>query len=124
MDDTDLIEIAKTPKETMATVGPHMQDKASCWNGGTRATGGAQKINKCSWTPVNFIWDSTGQWHYCMDIWQDIKLLDEDSIIWMVEKLNPSDTLTIIGVEQSLDGNMTAQVKVLEEKATALGICI
>ena len=124
MDDTELIEIAKTPKETMATVSPPMQDKASCWNGGMRATGGAQKINKCSWTLVDFVWDSTGQWHYHMDIWQDIKLQDEDSIIWTVEKLNPSDALTIIGVEQSLDSNMTAQVKVLEEKAMALGICI
>ena len=35
MDDMDLVEIAHTPQETMAMVGTRMQDKASCWNGGT-----------------------------------------------------------------------------------------
>ena len=40
------------------------------------------------------------------------------------KSFNLSDALTIIGMEQSLDGDMTVQVKVLEEKATALCICI
>ena len=61
VDDTDLVEIAHTPQETMATVGPHMQDKASFWNRGTQATGGAQKMDKCSWTPVKFVWDESGE---------------------------------------------------------------
>ena len=124
VDDTDLVEIAHTPQETMAIVGPHMQDKTSCWNGGTRATGGAQKIDKCSWTPVEFVWDATGKWYCCTDIPSSIELLDEDGIIRTIDKLAPSDALTVMGVEQSLDGNMVVQVLVLEEKAMALGNCI
>ena len=124
INDTDLVEIAHTPQEMMAIVGPHMQDKASCWNGGTRATGGAQKIEKCSWTPVKFVWDATSKWYYCTDIPGKIELPDEDGTIQTINKLAPSNALTVVGVEQSLDGNMAAQVAVLKEKAMALGNCI
>ena len=75
----------------MAIVGPHMQDKTSCWNGGTRVTGGAQKIDKCSWTPVEFVWDATGKWYYHTDIPGSSELLDEDGIIRTIDKLAPSD---------------------------------
>ena len=124
VDDTDLVEIAHTPQETMATVGPHMQDKASFWNRGTQATGGAQKMDKCSWTPVKFVWDESGEWHYHTNIPADLHLPDEDGVIRTVNKLAPSDALTVMGVEQSLDGNMMVQVAVLEDKVTAMGNCI
>ena len=113
INDTDLVEIAHTPQEMMAIVGPHMQDKTSCWNGGMRVTGGVQKIDKCSWTPVEFVWDATGEWYYHTDIPSSIELLDEDGIIRTIDKLPPSDALMVMGVEQSLDGDMVAQVSVL-----------
>ena len=60
IDDTDLVEIARQVDEIMAVVGPCMQQNVLCWNGSTRATSRVQKIDTCSWTPVEFVWDSTG----------------------------------------------------------------
>ena len=81
-------------------------------------------MDKCSWTPVEFVWDESGKWHYCTNIPADLHLPNEDRVIRTVNKLAPSDALTVMGVEQSLDSDMMAQVVVLEDKATALGICI
>ena len=83
-----------------------------------------QEMDKCSWTPVKFVWDKSGEWHYHTDIPADLHLPDEDRVIQTVNKLAPSDALTVMGVEQSLDGDMTAQFAVLEDKVTALGNCI
>ena len=87
-------------------------------------TGSAQKMDKCSWTLVEYVWDESGEWHYRTNIPADLHLPDEDGVIRTVNKLAPSDALTVMGVEQSLDGDMMAQVAVLEDKVTALGNCI
>ena len=81
-------------------------------------------MDKCSWTPVEFVWDEFGKWHYHINIPADLHLPDEDGVIQTVNKHAPSDALTVMVVEQSLDGNMMVQVAVLEDKATALGNCI
>jgi hypothetical protein len=63
VDDTDLMTVAKTKSETATQVTYHMQDAVNAWHGGLRASGGALKLNKCSWCLVSFFWER-GQWSY------------------------------------------------------------
>jgi hypothetical protein len=63
IDDTDLMEVAKTKSETPRQVTSCMQDAINAWHEGLRASGGALKPDKRSWCLVSFFWER-GQWLY------------------------------------------------------------
>ena len=121
VDDTDLIAVADGPDITMEDISDQMQEKVLCWSGSTRVTGGGQKITKCSWTPIDFTWDEQGNWHYWEDYASNIRVPDDSGTLWRIARKSPMESTTIVGVEQSLDGLMSAQVAALTEKANDIG---
>ena len=63
VDDTDLIQTARTPNETETEVASEMQRALNTWEGVIRATGGAIVPAKSFWYLVGFKWHE-GQWAY------------------------------------------------------------
>ena len=121
VDDMDLIAVADGPNITMEDISDQMQEKVLCWSGSTRVTGGSQKITKCSWTPIDFTWDEQGNWHYREDYASNICIPDDSGTLWWIAWKSPMESTMVIGVEQSLDGLMSAQVTALTEKANDIG---
>jgi hypothetical protein len=65
VDDTDLIAFPDSTDKTLEIMLERMQHAVSAWHGGLRATGGALKPEKCSWSLVAFVW-SNSKWRYAM----------------------------------------------------------
>ena len=122
VDDTDLITVAKDKSESPEQVTTRMQAAVEAWHGGLRASGGALKPEKCSWCLVSFFWDH-GQWFYTSPASQPgiltIPVPNADPVI--VTRHDVSDAIKVVGVTQALDGNMDAQVTVLQTKAELWG---
>jgi hypothetical protein len=122
VDDTDLITVAKDKLESPEQVTTRMQAAVVAWHGGLRASGGALKPEKCSWCLVSFFWDN-GQWFYTSPTSQlgilTIPVPNGDPII--VTRHDVSDAIKVVSVTQALDGNMAAQVTVLQTKAELWG---
>ena len=118
MDDTDLITVAVDQSESPAQVTAHMQAAVNAWHGGLRATGGALKPDKCSWCLVSFYWDQ-GQWHYTSPDTQPGALIIPSPQGELVPIMRHASTnaIKVVGVTQALDGNMIAQIQVLQAKA-------
>ncbi|CAJ1939834.1 unnamed protein product [Cylindrotheca closterium] len=52
--------------QSFTRVKPYVQDAATLWAGGIRATGGVMNPEKFFWWLINFEWDSrTGKWKFC-----------------------------------------------------------
>jgi hypothetical protein len=117
VDDTDLLDAAEEDSDTILDVGLQMQEKVLCWSGGTWVTGGGQKIKKCSWMPMAFEWNDRGEWQYDITTAFDLQIPDDDGQLHIIEWKSPTDAIIVIGVEQSLDGNMLAQVASMKGKA-------
>jgi hypothetical protein len=99
-----------------------MQAMVEAWHGGLHASRGALKPKKCSWCLVSFFWDH-GQWFNTSPASQPgiltIPVPNEDPVI--VTRHDVSDAIKVVGVTQALDGNMDAQVTVLQTKAKLWG---
>lgn len=58
VDDTDLVQTAKTKHDTITLVVELMQAADNTWEGGIWATGGAIATDKSYWYPIAFIWQA------------------------------------------------------------------
>jgi hypothetical protein len=76
---------------------------------------------KCNWTPIGFYWDEKGMWHYRTNIASLVLIPDATGAMQALERLNPSQATTVVGVVQAADGNMDEQVQVLKEIADDIG---
>jgi hypothetical protein len=114
--------VAKDKSESPEQLTTRMQAAVEAWHGGLRASGGALKPEKCSWYLVSFFWDH-GQWFYTSPAWQPgtltIPVPNGDPVI--VTRHDVLDAIKVVGVTQALDGNMDAQVMVLQTKADLWG---
>jgi hypothetical protein len=63
VDDTDLIALSASKEDTAEQVAVRLQEAVRVWHGGLRATGGALKPEKCSWSLADFRWVH-GKWRY------------------------------------------------------------
>jgi hypothetical protein len=79
---------------------------------------------KCNWTPIGFYWDEKGMWHYRTNIASLVLIPDATGAMQAIERLNPSQATTVVGVVQAADGNMDEQVQVLKEIADDIGTWI
>jgi hypothetical protein len=122
VDDTDLIALASTKTENANQVVARIQAAVRTWHGGLRASGGALKPEKCSWCIADYKWKE-GQWYFTRleDLPCDLLAPDLQGNLTSIERLDPSDAVKVVGVHQSLDGKMTAQVRALKDKADAWG---
>jgi hypothetical protein len=122
VDDTDLITVAVDQTESPAQVTARMQAAVNAWHGGLRATGGALKPEKCSWCLVSFYWDQ-GQWHYTNPDNQPgvLSIPSPQGELVPIMRHASTDAIKVVGVTQALDGNMIAQIQVLQAKAATWG---
>jgi hypothetical protein len=122
VDDTDLIALAASPNEQAAHVVARIQEAVHTWHGGLRASGGALKLEKCSWSLADYSW-TAGQWHYtnAENIPCELLAPDLQGTLIPIEHLDPSEAVKVVGVHQALDGKMTTQVQILQDKADAWG---
>jgi hypothetical protein len=122
VDDTDLITVAKDKLESPKQVTNQVQAAVEAWHGGLRASGGAMKPEKCSWCLVSSFWDH-GQWFYTSPASQPgtltIPVPNGNPVI--VTCHDVSEAIKVVSMTQALDGNMDAQVMVLQTKADLLG---
>jgi hypothetical protein len=79
---------------------------------------------KCNWTPIGFYWDEEGMWHYRTNIASSVLIPDAAGAMQAIERLNPSQATTVVGVVQAVDGNMDEQVQVLKKIADDIGTWI
>jgi hypothetical protein len=56
-------------------------------------------------------------WHYRTNIASSVLIPDATGAMQALERLNPSQATTVVGVVQAADGNMDEQVQVLKEIA-------
>jgi len=121
VDDTDLVTCAENDSISIQQVTYRMQQMLLCWHGVLRITGGTLGPPKCSWGPISFGWDDSGQWHYRTDVSFDMQIPDSNGVLTTISQLTPSSPVEVVGVWQTIDGDMSHQVQVLQEKATNLG---
>jgi hypothetical protein len=99
-----------------------MQAAVNAWHGGLRASGGALKPDKCSWCLVSFYWER-GLWFYASKTSQPgtltIPVPNGNPVT--ITRHEPSEAIKVVGVMQALDGNMMAQVDILQAKANKWG---
>ena len=95
-----------------------MQASALAWQGGLRATGGALKPEKCSWTLVAFQWKQ-GQWSYhTKETFPALlQVPGPDGNLVEIERHDPSTAIKVVGLMQSLDGSMEGQFQELKTRA-------
>lgn len=94
VDDTKLVEAAKSVDQTGESILPVIQQMAALWSGGIRATGGAINPDKCFWWLLDFEWDSReGRWSF-----------------WRFDKQRKKITTKKRSIE-SLNGNLQFKVQ-------------
>jgi hypothetical protein len=97
VDDTDLFAIAVYSSESTEWVACHMQAITSHWQGCLLVTGGDLNPDKCSWTPIGFYWDADGQWHYHLDIFVSIHILNSLGVLQALKGLALLTSTTVVG---------------------------
>lgn len=118
VDDTDLIQTAKTPHDTEAAVALEMQRALDTWEGAIRATGGAIIPDKSFWYLIGFQWHE-GQWAYkeMDDAPAVLSVKDCDGHIVQLERLPPNAARRTLGVRLAPDGNNVDEIKHLQSIA-------
>jgi hypothetical protein len=122
VDDTDLIAFSESKGKSFPQVMARLQAAVCAWHGGLRASGGALKPDKCSWSIEDFTW-TDGKWSCTTvaDTPGDILVPDLAGHPQPIPRLESWDAVKAVGIYQALDGNMDAQVRVLKDKAVTWG---
>jgi hypothetical protein len=122
VDDTDLFVVAKDKDESPEQVNIRMQAAVDAWHGGLRASGGALKPDKCSWCLVSFFWEQ-GQWFYTTPASQPgmLTIPSPQGAPTVITRHDVSAAIKVVGVTQSLNGQMEAQITALQTKAETWG---
>jgi hypothetical protein len=77
LDDTDLCITSQTPNDTEADVALRMQQALDLWEGGIRATGGANVPEKSHWYLIDLKWQQ-GNWRDVTEIEAPAHLIVRD----------------------------------------------
>lgn len=117
VDDTDLILYESPSSRNHISLLSRMQALLDLWQGLLHASGGSLSAEKCSWCLVAFRWKS-GQWvyHTSRSLPATMYVKDDADILTPIRRVEPKDPITVVGVEQSMDGSMRGQVRALQEK--------
>jgi hypothetical protein len=122
VDDTDLIAFSESKDDSFPQVTARLQQAVQAWHGGLRASGGALKPEKCSWSIADFTW-SEGKWKYATvnDTPGDIVIPDLEGHLQPITRLESWEAVRAVGVYQAMDGTMREQIQALKEKADTWG---
>jgi hypothetical protein len=116
VDDTDLVLADNTSaKDTIK----EMQNSLTAWEGGIRTTGGAIVPEKSHWYLIEFGWKD-GQPFYqpVAHTPGQLQVRNSDGILQSLRRLEPWEAERTLGVRLAPDGNMDAQMKYMENKAS------
>ena len=119
IDDTDLVIMGQDASASAEQVAQMMQENVSTWCKSLCHTGGALRPDKCSWCLLACDWNSNGQWkhHTKETLPGDICVPNLQGTPELIERHDPSTATMAVGITQSMDGSMTAQLDILREKA-------
>jgi hypothetical protein len=122
VDNTDLIAFSEAADADTAFIIARLQTAAIIWHGGLRASSGALKPEKCSWSLADFKW-VRGQWRYSTidETPGSIEVPDLQGTFQTITRLGASEAVKVVGVHQAMDGNMTEQITALKTKADQWG---
>ena len=119
VDDTDLIVMAQNTETNPEEVMTMMQHNITEWYQALRHSGGALHPGKCSWYLMAYTWRPCGKWefHSKESLPGTIVVPALDGTPTIIERHEPSEPTTAVGVTQAMDGSMQAQLEVLKERA-------
>jgi hypothetical protein len=113
VDNTDLIQTAKSTHDNELEVTSEMQRAINMWEGAIRATGGAIIPTKSFWYLIGFKWHE-GCWEYKDETEAPMTLImvpDCNGTVVQLECLPPHAAHHTLGVRLAPDGNNTDEVK-------------
>ena len=118
VDDTDLIAFGTSCSTPPATVAAALQEAVLTWQAGLHATGGALKPEKCSWGILAYYFvGGTARLHTKSTLPGLLQAHTPQGDLEEIDRKDPAEAIRVVGVMQALNGDMSAQVTTLEEKA-------
>lgn len=119
VDDTDLLLFDPPHSQRPSNILQRLQALIHLWQGLLHASGGSLGADKCSWCLVDFKWQA-GKWSYHSSTTSpgDMFVKDSSGHRHKIKRIEPSQSLTVVGVEQSMDGSMDGQLRVLADSVT------
>ena len=119
VDDTDLIVMAQDSDTNAEDVMEMMQHNITEWYQALRHSGGALHPGKCSWYLMAYTWRPCGKWefHSKESLPGQLVMPALDGTPTVIERHEPSDPTTAVGVTQAMDGSMQAQLDILKARA-------
>ena len=122
VDDTDVIEAGNTVHHSGESICSSVQEAATLWSGGIRATGGAINPEKSFWWLIDFSWDSRlGRWKFrrknSVAPTFDLQISGLSGVLEPLRRLEPDDSERTLGVMLAPLENHKAQEEQLTVKA-------
>jgi hypothetical protein len=119
IDDTDILHIDLTKDETIEKVHTAIQGSVDSWGNLLIATGGALQPNKCFYSIILFEWTNS-EWRYTENSMRDelrvtVPLPNGSSTPISHKKVSHAEKT--LGAMTSPDGNCTASIVMMQEKA-------
>ena len=110
VDDTDLVVFAREDQDDPETIIQVLQERVRAWHGSLRATGGALRAEKCSWSIAAYHWkEGNPQYHSVDSLPGQISITDQHGQEVPLTRHEVSTAIKVVGVVQSLDGSMDGQ---------------
>jgi hypothetical protein len=119
INDTDILHIDLTKDESTDEVHTAIQSSVNSWGNLLIATGGVLQPNKCFYLIILFKWNN-GEWRYAENsTWDDLRvtvpLPNGSSELISHKKVSHAEKT--LGAMTSPDGNSTASIAMMQEKA-------
>lgn len=125
VDDTDLFVLGDLHTADHVDLISRLQVLIDMWQGLLHASGGSLSADKCSWSLIAFRWAS-GKWHYhtSSSLPAEIHVQDELGDNVVIRRIEPHDSIPIVGVEQAASGSMRGQLSLLSETIEKWGTAL
>jgi hypothetical protein len=119
VNDTDILHIDLTKDESTHEVHTAIQGSVNSWGNLLIVTGGVLQPNKCFYSIILFEW-SNGEWRYSENSTRDdlritVPLPNGSSELISHKKVSHAEKT--LGAMTSPDGNSTASIAMMQEKA-------
>ena len=123
VDDTDVIEASSTVDQSGESIFPSVQQAATLWARGIRATGGAINPDKSFWWLIDFEWNSSqGRWTFRtkkqMEPELELQIPGLTGELEALRRLDPNEAEKTLGVMMAPLENEAAQEQYYRDIAT------
>jgi hypothetical protein len=119
VDDTDILHINLTKDKSTNDVHTAIQGSVNSWGNLLIATGGVLQPNKCFYSIISFEWNN-GEWRYSENLARDdlrVTVPLPNGSNKSISHKKVSHTEKTLGAMTSPDGNSTASIAMMQEKA-------